>query len=65
MSDKFVTEEPVWIISDCQTCANRSTKVSSLCLAFPNGIPMDILLGKVSHHIPYPGDDGIMWEPKT
>ena len=32
------------------------------CLAFPEGIPEEILLGKVGHKEPYDGDHGIQFE---
>jgi hypothetical protein len=35
----------------------------SRCDAFPNGIPMDMLLSKQDHTSPYPGDNGIQFEP--
>lgn len=34
------------------------------CEAFPDGIPDDIWEEKVSHDEPYPGDNGIVFEPK-
>ena len=33
------------------------------CQSFPKGIPMEIRLGKVKHREPYPGDNGIRFEP--
>ena len=34
------------------------------CAAFPDCIPKDILSGKHKHTAPYPGDNGIFFEPK-
>lgn len=33
------------------------------CEAYPNGIPEEIRLGKNDHKKPYPGDNGIQYEP--
>ena len=49
--------------SDCQTCMNRSRILLNRCVAFPDGIPQPILLGEVSHKVPYPGDGGIEYKP--
>ena len=34
------------------------------CDAFPDGIPKEIFSGGVDHDKPYPGDHGILFEPK-
>lgn len=36
----------------------------NLCTAFPFGIPEDILRRRVRHDKPYPGDGGVIFEPK-
>lgn len=35
------------------------------CRAFPKGIPDAITNDNHNHRRPYPGDQGIRWEPKT
>ena len=34
------------------------------CKAFPKGIPNDIHTSVIDHRNPFPGDNGIMFEPK-
>ena len=33
------------------------------CKAFPVKIPQEIFTGLFDHREPYPGDNGIRWEP--
>jgi hypothetical protein len=32
------------------------------CLAFPDGIPLELRSGKVLHDTPYPGDNGVLFK---
>jgi len=61
---KFAAEHIVGIKPLCDTCDHRSKVASNLCLAFPEGIPFDILIGKVDHHKPVKGDGGITYQEK-
>jgi hypothetical protein len=45
---------------DCFTCINHITKRK--CKAFKK-IPLEIWEGKHDHKTPYPGDNGILFEP--
>lgn len=48
----------------CDSCMYRSKVSGSLCLAYPAGIPMAIILGEVDHTKPYEGDHGLQFKAK-
>jgi hypothetical protein len=47
---------------DCRHLRSHSTG-RLVCEAFPLAIPKAILEGRFDHRKPYPGDDGIRFEP--
>jgi len=50
----------------CTTCKHFTPeKGNPKCAAFPNGVPDDIFWGDHDHRKPYPGDGGIVYEPKN
>lgn len=62
MNDKFTHKmsEIEWE-SSCGLC--RHLRANQTCVAFPRGIPREIWDGKHKHKTPYPGDNGIRYEP--
>ena len=58
--DNFI---PLNAAQQCATCKNTIPR-SLACKAFPNGRPKEILLGRWDHRESYPGDNGILYEPK-
>lgn len=49
------------ILPQCAVCKHRLP--GSFCKAFPGGIPRALLSGDHDHRQPYPGDNGITFEP--
>lgn len=48
----------------CVMCKNLLEDDELLkCRAFPEGIPFEILSSQHDHNLPYPGDNGIRFEP--
>ena len=63
MNNRFVsTGDDIVFLSSCGKCIHK-TLGAATCTAYPKGIPDPILTGKVSHKKPYPGDNGIRFEP--
>jgi len=50
------------VVGICHLCARRTSVWA--CAAFPDGIPRDVLIGKINHRLPTPGDRGLRFEPK-
>jgi hypothetical protein len=59
----IIDDRPLWG-PECFLCKHHDSANCSKrrCAAFPDGIPTDILTGKVSHKKPYAGDNGIVFE---
>ena len=48
--------------AQCPLCKNRITE--DACIAFPEGIPPEILRGEFDHSVPWPGQDNdTLYEP--
>lgn len=55
-------DDPCAKLVMCSTCIHRKKEGVS-CKAFPSGIPRELML-RGEHDTPYPGDNGIRYEPK-
>lgn len=62
MSDKFYADDVQEVHPACDTCMHRSKIVLGICLAFPKGIPLEILNGSNDHTKPVAGDHGIRYK---
>lgn len=60
-NDDTTNEIPKTISKQCSTC--KFWTGSTICRAFPEGIPKAILNGKHDHNKPYPGDRGFRYSP--
>jgi len=54
-----------FLIPDCIGCKWIDPTKRWCCKAFPDGIPEEILHHQADHTGPYPGDNGIWFEPAT
>lgn len=61
-AEKYTASYLRMIVKDCDSCKHYDRQVGN-CIAFAR-IPTPIMRGKASHKTPYPGDHGIVWEPK-
>ena len=52
------------VTTQCENCKNRfKTLGTPRCRAYPDIIPIQLYEQLVSHKKPFPGDNGIMFEP--
>jgi hypothetical protein len=50
--------------SQCVFCKHlRPVERDWQCVTFPDGVPDDVYYNRHDHRQPYPGDQGIRWEP--
>ncbi len=52
------------ITPQCFDCKRLFKREGMTCEAFPDDIPDEILLNEHDHKTPFPGDNGLLFEPK-
>ena len=60
LDDRDVIFSPI-----CVNCKHADIFFERKCTAFPDGIPLDIWAGEVSHNEPVNGNHGIVFTPIT
>ena len=60
MSVKFI-DHGGFDVSQCLHC--KHARAYNKCAAFPDGAPKAILENDHDHRLPFPGDNGIRFEP--
>jgi hypothetical protein len=60
--DRFIAHKVTAVTPHCETCARRNPYLLGQCEAFPEGIPMPILLGENDHTKPFEGDHGLQYK---
>ncbi len=65
LNDDF--SKPTGIESNCLDCTHlfRKNPKGFRCLAFPDGIPDEILSNENGHTEPFPGDNGIQFNRRA
>lgn len=60
--ERFGSTATQHTVSQCVHCTHKH-KSGATCRAFPDGIPMKILLNEHDHRKPFEGDNGVQFEP--
>jgi hypothetical protein len=55
-------DHPIVFKTRCHLCIHKFSGIPG-CAAYPSGIPHALAIGDVLHEEPYPGDQGIRFEP--
>jgi hypothetical protein len=61
-SNRFIGNKNDFVLPQCHDCAHYYTG-GMTCDAFIDGIPVEIFTNEHDHRKPYPGDNGIRFEP--
>ena len=57
--DRFIGNVSDLVWASCVSCVRKSR--GGFCEAYPNGIPTEILDGRVDHFTVFPGDHGLTY----
>ena len=60
-----MSKRPLGTLPGCNSCKHLQPGILfTTCAAFPNGIPPMFANGEALHDRPFPGDNGIQYEPR-